>query len=182
MICAVIYCSFCCIYVWLDPGTYMIARFMSFYKPGVTALHLPCTITLNVECRGTSVERMVVMMERTAWMRGRRRGLLGKLHGTFLWFPDCSGCLQTRRRRSCCVGMSRAVIKTEWYVTLQIVLNGDILITPMAGSVMILGISALLWAQMEWIHMETWVHHIARGLFYCQSWISPHGFAINASM
>ena len=36
MICAVIYCSFCCIYVWLDPGTYMIARFMSFYKPGVT--------------------------------------------------------------------------------------------------------------------------------------------------
>ena len=36
MICAMIYCSFCCIYVWLDPGTYMIARFMSFYKPGVT--------------------------------------------------------------------------------------------------------------------------------------------------
>ena len=31
-----IYCSFCCIYVWLDPGTYMIARFMFFYKPGVT--------------------------------------------------------------------------------------------------------------------------------------------------
>ena len=36
VICAVIYCSFCCIYVWLDPGTYMIARFMSCYKPGVT--------------------------------------------------------------------------------------------------------------------------------------------------
>ena len=36
VICAVIYCSFCCIYVWLDPGTYMIARFMSFYKPSVT--------------------------------------------------------------------------------------------------------------------------------------------------
>ena len=36
VICAVIYCSFCCIYVWLDPGTYMIARFMSFYKLGVT--------------------------------------------------------------------------------------------------------------------------------------------------
>ena len=36
MICAVIYYSFCCIYVWLDLGTYMIARFMSFYKPGVT--------------------------------------------------------------------------------------------------------------------------------------------------
>ena len=36
VICAVIYCSFYCIYVWLDPGTYMIARFMSFYKPGVT--------------------------------------------------------------------------------------------------------------------------------------------------
>ena len=36
VICAVIYCSICCIYVWLDPGTYMIARFMSFYKPGVT--------------------------------------------------------------------------------------------------------------------------------------------------
>ena len=36
LICAVIYYSFCCIYVWLDPGTYMIARFMSFCKPGVT--------------------------------------------------------------------------------------------------------------------------------------------------
>ena len=36
VICAVIYCSFCCIYMWLDPGMYMIARFMSFYKPGVT--------------------------------------------------------------------------------------------------------------------------------------------------
>ena len=36
VICAVINCSFCCIYVRLDPGTYMIARFMSFYKPGVT--------------------------------------------------------------------------------------------------------------------------------------------------
>ena len=36
MICAVIYCSFYCIYVWFDPGTYMIARFMSFYKPSVT--------------------------------------------------------------------------------------------------------------------------------------------------
>ena len=36
VICAMIYCSFCCIYMWLDPGTYMIARFMSFYKPGVT--------------------------------------------------------------------------------------------------------------------------------------------------
>ena len=36
VICAMIYCSFYCIYVWLDPGTYMIARFMSFYKSGVT--------------------------------------------------------------------------------------------------------------------------------------------------
>ena len=36
VICAVIYYSFCCIYVWLDPGTYMIARFMAFCKPGVT--------------------------------------------------------------------------------------------------------------------------------------------------
>jgi len=36
VICAVIYCSFCCIYMWLDPSTYMIAWFMSFYKPGVT--------------------------------------------------------------------------------------------------------------------------------------------------
>ena len=36
VICAMIYCSFCCIYVWLDSGTYMIARFMSFYKLGVT--------------------------------------------------------------------------------------------------------------------------------------------------
>ena len=42
VICAMIYCSFCCIYVWLDPGTYMIARFMFLYKPGVTVwrLHL----------------------------------------------------------------------------------------------------------------------------------------------
>ena len=38
VICAMIYCSFCCIYVWLDPGTYMTARFMFFYKPGVTRL------------------------------------------------------------------------------------------------------------------------------------------------
>ena len=38
VICAMIYCSFCCIYVRLDPGTYMIARFMSFYKLGVTKL------------------------------------------------------------------------------------------------------------------------------------------------
>ena len=36
VLCAMIYYLFCCIYVWLDPGTYMIARFMSFYKPGVT--------------------------------------------------------------------------------------------------------------------------------------------------
>ena len=40
VICAVIYCSFCCIYVWLDPGTYMIARFMSFYKPGVILYYI----------------------------------------------------------------------------------------------------------------------------------------------
>ena len=37
VICAVIYYSFCCIYMLLDLGTYMIARFMSFYKPGVTS-------------------------------------------------------------------------------------------------------------------------------------------------
>ena len=36
VICAMIYYSFYCLYVWLDPGTYMIARFMSFYKPGIT--------------------------------------------------------------------------------------------------------------------------------------------------
>ena len=41
------------------------------------------TIALNVEHRGTSVERMVVMIERTTSMRGRR-GFLGKLYGTFL--------------------------------------------------------------------------------------------------
>ena len=41
VICVVIYYSFCGIYVWLDPGTYMIARFMSFYKPGVTEAHSP---------------------------------------------------------------------------------------------------------------------------------------------
>ena len=43
MICAVIYYSFYCIYVWLDPGTYMITRFMSFYKPGVTLKLKICT-------------------------------------------------------------------------------------------------------------------------------------------
>ena len=45
VICAMIYCWFCCIYMWLDPGTYMIARFMSFYKPGVTKWyqsHIDC--------------------------------------------------------------------------------------------------------------------------------------------
>ena len=45
VICAVIYCSSYCIYVWLDPGTYMIARFMFFYKPGVTEWyqsHIDC--------------------------------------------------------------------------------------------------------------------------------------------
>ena len=36
VICAVIHCSFCCIYVWLNPGTYMIAWFMFFCKLGVT--------------------------------------------------------------------------------------------------------------------------------------------------
>ena len=36
VICVVIYCSFCSIYVWLDPSTYMIARFMFFCKPGFT--------------------------------------------------------------------------------------------------------------------------------------------------
>ena len=45
VICAMIYCSFCCIYVWLDPGTYMIARFMFSYKSGVTEWyqsHIDC--------------------------------------------------------------------------------------------------------------------------------------------
>ena len=46
VICDMIYCSFCCIYVWLDPGTYMIARFMSFYKPGVTEWHQS-----HIDCR-----------------------------------------------------------------------------------------------------------------------------------
>ena len=36
VICAVIYCLFYCIYVWLNPGTYMTARFMPFCKLGVT--------------------------------------------------------------------------------------------------------------------------------------------------
>ena len=36
--------SFCCIYVWLDPGTYMIARFMFFYKPGVTTYRAPVVV------------------------------------------------------------------------------------------------------------------------------------------
>ena len=43
---AMIYCSFCFIYVWLDLGTYMIARFMSFYKLGVTVV-LPSAISLR---------------------------------------------------------------------------------------------------------------------------------------
>ena len=59
-------------------------------------------------------------------------------------FQTAADVCKTRRKQSCCIGMRRDVIKTECYVTLQIVLNGDILITPMAGSVMILGISGLL--------------------------------------
>ena len=47
MICVVIYCLFYCIYVWLDLGTYMIARFMSFYKLGVTAIHHPHGIIIQ---------------------------------------------------------------------------------------------------------------------------------------
>ena len=50
-----IYCSFCCIYVWLDPGTYMIARFMSFYKPGVT-IYTAAAIRLLGFCLDYSVE------------------------------------------------------------------------------------------------------------------------------
>jgi hypothetical protein len=46
VMCAVIYCSFCCTYVWLDPGMYMIARFMSFCKPGVTEWYQS-----HVDCR-----------------------------------------------------------------------------------------------------------------------------------
>ena len=46
VICAVIYCSFCCIYVWLVPGTYMIARFMFFYKPGVTVMPVLCWVLI----------------------------------------------------------------------------------------------------------------------------------------
>ena len=55
VICAMIYCLFCCIYVWLDPGTYMIARFMSFYKSGVTTWHLPSV--LPVRCSYSSSYR-----------------------------------------------------------------------------------------------------------------------------
>ena len=51
VICAVIYYSFCCIYVWLDPGTYMIARFMSFYKPGVTITWYNLLTPLRRGCR-----------------------------------------------------------------------------------------------------------------------------------
>ena len=50
VICDVIYCSFCCIYVWLDHGTYMIARFMSFYKPGVTHTHTFSFINNHIWC------------------------------------------------------------------------------------------------------------------------------------
>jgi hypothetical protein len=39
MICVVISWWFCCIYVWLDPGAYMIARFMSFIN---RVWHIPC--------------------------------------------------------------------------------------------------------------------------------------------
>ena len=52
VICAVIYCSFCCIYVWLDPGTYMIARFMSLYKPGVTVAGVKVEIKKSKKVRG----------------------------------------------------------------------------------------------------------------------------------
>ena len=52
VICAVIYCSFYCIYVWLDPGTYMIARFMSFYEPGVTNAMGSTGVWFSVSCMG----------------------------------------------------------------------------------------------------------------------------------
>ena len=49
VICAVIYYSFYCLYMWLDPGTYIIARFMSFYKLGVTLIHLcGCLMTWSL--------------------------------------------------------------------------------------------------------------------------------------
>ena len=54
VICAVIYCSFYCIYVWLDPSTYMIARFMSFYKPGVTEWYQS-----QVDCRTKALIKLV---------------------------------------------------------------------------------------------------------------------------
>ena len=59
VICDVIYCSFCCIYVWLDPGTYMIARFMSFYKPGVT-LSIGVSIRLSKKANMNSSDMRLV--------------------------------------------------------------------------------------------------------------------------
>ena len=51
------YYSFCCIYVWLDPGQYMIAQFKSFYKPGVTlSIHYEQVALLHPPNRLASYE------------------------------------------------------------------------------------------------------------------------------
>ena len=41
------------IYVWLDPGTYMIARFMAFCKPGVTPMNHPSGLRMPRACSPT---------------------------------------------------------------------------------------------------------------------------------
>ena len=93
MICAVIYYSFCCIYVWLDPGTYMIARFMFFYKPGVTAhpymgidrageprIPSPCSLKAI-----TQATRSKIGSSRSCWNRGTEYYPIGmKTHIEYL--------------------------------------------------------------------------------------------------
>ena len=87
MICAVIYCSFCCIYVWLDPGTYMIARFMFFYKPGVTfgtQLDGTTSLPLRSMVLGSSPSNFVTVFGRWKMgfvfdFSGRNICFLGKL-------------------------------------------------------------------------------------------------------
>ena len=74
-----IYCSFCCIYVWLDSGTYMIARFMSFYKPGVTE-----SIIKIKEALVTRVALISIRAKSKA-RNGARKNIIGRWRSKKKW-------------------------------------------------------------------------------------------------
>jgi hypothetical protein len=63
VICVMISWWFCCIYAWLDPGAYMIARFMSFIN---RVWHLPCLNKQRIDCWLANNETNL----RPVWMLG----------------------------------------------------------------------------------------------------------------